>query len=126
MALRLEYTLVHNSFKQLASASAMSSSEKLPNQIQSLGGGFEDFSFSPLFGEMMQFDKHLSNKGQDRTDVLLGCCLQQARWRTFWQFSPEFVPNFGLDKYAKEYVPDDFSDSNSDYSQKLTTKLLDF
>ena len=33
MALRLEYTLVHNSFKQLASASAMSSSEKLPNQI---------------------------------------------------------------------------------------------
>lgn len=36
MALRLEYTLVHNSFKQLASASATSSGEKLPNQIDNL------------------------------------------------------------------------------------------
>ena len=26
-----------------------------------LGGGFKDFLFSPLFGEMIQFDKYFSN-----------------------------------------------------------------
>ena len=29
----------------------------------SLGGGFKDFFFSPLFGEMIQFDEHIFQRG---------------------------------------------------------------
>ena len=35
----------------------------LNQPIASLGGGFKDFLFSPLLGEMIQFDEHIFEMG---------------------------------------------------------------
>ena len=40
--------------------------------ILKLGGGFKYFLFSPLFGEMIQFDKYFSNGLKPPTSGCLG------------------------------------------------------
>ncbi len=56
------------------------------NMVLSLGGGFKHFLFSPLFGEMIQFDEHFLN-GLKPTSK----CIDSIEYMEATQFKDVFL-----------------------------------
>ena len=42
----------------------------VPGIYAKLGGGFKDVLFSPVFGEMIQFDEHIFQKGLEKHELV--------------------------------------------------------
>ncbi len=52
--------------------------------LSSLGGGFKHFEFSPLLGEMIQFDEHIFQMGGSTTNQSVMYLLNLFYWCSIW------------------------------------------